>query len=593
VRIFITINKVDKRFGSKVIFDEATFSIGEDQKIGIVGRNGSGKSTLCKMILGEDEPDDGEIVLSKHMRLGYIEQHDPFEPDETVLSFLMRYTGKEDWECGKVAGKFQIKNELFNDKLIGELSGGYQTRVKIISMLLQDPNFLILDEPTNFLDVQTQLLMERFLNSYKGGYLIVSHDREFLMDTCSETLDVSMGKLVFYPVKINTFLNDKEERELQRVKTQQNVMIKQKQLQTFINKNRAKASGAAQARNKQKQLDRLTFEERVAPERTVRIKMPHLKNLRKGRALECKELSIGYGEKVIVDNINLLIDKGAHVAILGENGQGKTTFLRTIAEELSLLDGRYKWGHEIEISYYAQHVYQGIADVDTVYSYLERSSDKGVLRQEILNMAGSFLFQNEDVEKSVSVLSGGERARLCMAGMLLKKADVYLFDEPTNHLDFETIEALSRSLKGFNGTVIFVSHSRSFIQSVVNQIVEINDGKLRDFPGGYDEYLYHLKQKMEDPDDVSTISDKSNETGKPQKVDKAKYEQLKKAKNKVKKIEKSISNLTMEKNRLEKKLSSDAEAFTVDNTDLLQKLVTKIEIAEEEYLTLLQEIEQG
>ena len=253
MRVLLQLNSIHKSYGPDVILDDVTLSVNEGQKIGVIGRNGAGKSTLCKIITGHEEADSGTVSKSAHFRLAYLEQHDPYTLDETVLNFLTRYTSKEEWKCGKIAARFQLKNGLLTTP-IGELSGGYRTRVKLTSMLLAEPNFLILDEPTNYLDLKTLILFEEFLNDYQGGFFVVSHDREFLKKTCKHTLEIENGECTLYPGNVEQFLIFKEEQKSQAESYNKNILTKQKQLQKFVDRFRAKASKASQARSKMKQI---------------------------------------------------------------------------------------------------------------------------------------------------------------------------------------------------------------------------------------------------------------------------------------------------------------------------------------------------
>ncbi len=492
--VLLQVNNVHKSYGPNVIFDDASVILTSEQKIGLIGRNGAGKSTLCKMITGHEELDGGLIRKSPDLKLSYLEQQDPFKPEENVLDFLMRYTGKEEWQCGETAWRFQLDHELL-EKPIKNLSGGYQTRVKLVSMMLREPNFLILDEPTNYLDLSTLLLLENFLQDYNGGFIIVSHDREFLKRTCDETLEVENGQLTIYPGKIEDYFAFKTEQKEQALAYNKNIEAKKKQLQKFIDRFGAKASKASQARSKKKQIERLKPIEVDNPLATVKIKIPGVEK-RNGLALRCEDLAIGYPDKIVAQHIRVEALCGARVAILGDNGQGKTTFLRSIAGDLSPKSGTFRWGNGLKVAYYAQHVYQVIDPSLDVYSYLDSRAADGITSQDILNIAGNFLFKGEDVRKKVSVLSGGERARLCLAGMLLTKSNVLLLDEPTNHLDFETVEALGNGLKDFQGTIFFISHDRTFVNLVATEIFDVKDGKVLKYPGDYAEYVYYLEKTV-------------------------------------------------------------------------------------------------
>ena len=490
----LQLKDIHKSFGARVIFDEANVTLNSEQKAGFIGRNGAGKSTLCKIIIGQETADSGKVVQSADLRLSYLEQHDPFAPSESVLAFLKRYTGQETWRCGEVASRFQLKNELLETS-VKSLSGGYQTRVKLTAMLLSDPNFLILDEPSNYLDLKTLILLEEFLQDFDGGFVIVSHDREFLKKTCDHTLEAENGRLMLYPGTVEEYLLFKQEQQAQALRYNKSIESKREQLQAFVDRFKAKASKASQARSKMKQIEKLKTVEVAEAQGTVHIRIPSMQR-RNGVAFRCKELAIGYPEKLVAKKIHMDVDHGAHVAVLGDNGQGKTTFMRTIAGDLPPKGGEFRWGFNCSVAYYAQHIVASLDPTHDVLTHLESQAAGSVTRQEVLAMAGSFLFKGNDVKKSVSVLSGGECARLCLAGLLLKKSSVLLLDEPTNHLDFETVEALGAALRQFHGTVFFISHDRTFVNMIATQILEVKDGAVIQYAGSYADYVYHLELQV-------------------------------------------------------------------------------------------------
>jgi ATP-binding cassette subfamily F protein 3 len=496
LRTLLQVNNIHKAYGAQVIFNDASVAISEDQKIGVIGRNGAGKSTLCKIIVGIEEADGGTIQKSKHLRLAYLEQHDPYKLDETVTSFLTRYTGKEEWECGKVGARFQLKNEILATQ-IGDLPGGFRTRVKLTSMLLKDPNLLILDEPTNYLDLKTLILLEEFLQDYRGGFLIVSHDREFLKKTCSQTLEIENGSCTLYPGNVEEYLLFKEEQSQQIESYNRGILAQKKHLEAFITRFKAKASKAGQARSMMKKMERLKTIDTGHSMANVKLKIP---NVEKNNlpSFRCDSLDIGYPERKVAAGITMDFNQGDHVAVLGDNGQGKTTFMRTIAGDLKALGGAYRWGHGLKVGYYAQHVLSSLDPESDVLTHLSNKAGPEILRQDILNLAGSFLFKGDDVLKRVSILSGGEKARLCLAGLLLSKSEVLLLDEPTNHLDFETVESLGRALKTFDGTVFFIAHDRTFVNMLATQIVEVKNGTVMRYPGNYEEYVYSMETKVYD-----------------------------------------------------------------------------------------------
>lgn len=493
--VVLQLNDAHKRYGDQDLLDGASCALADDQKVGLIGRNGAGKSTLCRVLLGDEELDAGEVVRSRKLRLGYLRQHDPFLSGETVREFLMRDSGQPDWRCGEVAWEFQFPDAVL-DRPIKELSGGWQTRAKLAALLLHEPNMLILDEPTNFLDLRTQMLLEHFLQHFEAGVLVVSHDREFLKKTCNRTLEISRGQLTMYPGDVDSYLANVEERKEHDLRVNATTLAKRRQLETFIAKNKARASTATQAKNKAKQLDRLKLIEIQGAEAEVRLHFPDI-DPRQGPAVRTEHLSIGYPERTIAEDVHLEIDHGWRVGVVGDNGQGKTTFLRTICGSLLPIAGAVNWGFGCEIGIYAQHVYTTLPQNDTVLEYLEHQAAPHTSPQYIKDVAGSFLFSGELVEKKIKVLSGGERARLVLAGLLLKQHNVLVLDEPANHLDVETVEALADALTRFQGTVIFTTHDRHLMHRVATHVIEVRGGRVVSYPSSYDDYVYRMQNEID------------------------------------------------------------------------------------------------
>ena len=330
--VLLQIQGAEKSFGDQRLLDGASATLTDDVKVGFVGRNGAGKSTLLRVLLGEEELEKGEVVRHPNLQVGYLRQHDVFLPGESALEFLMRDSGQPDWKCGEVAGEFELKGSYLHGP-ISALSGGWQTRVKLASLLLHEPNLLLLDEPTNFLDVRTQILLEHFLRHYSKAALIVSHDRSFLQATCDHTLELARGKLTMYPGKIESFLVFQAERREHDERVNAAVQVKQKHLQRFIDKNRARASTASQARSKGKQLERLQTVEIAEDLPTAAIRAP-IVTPRKGPAVRMIDLSIGYPDRTVATGLNIEVEHGQRAAIVGDNGQGKTTLLRTLVGSL-------------------------------------------------------------------------------------------------------------------------------------------------------------------------------------------------------------------------------------------------------------------
>ncbi len=589
----LQITKAVKHYGDQVILDEAEATFSDSVKVGFIGRNGAGKSTLLRILLGEEELDSGEVVRASSLRLGYLRQHDPFLPDETALQYLMRDSGEPDWKCGEVAGQFELKGSYLEGP-IAKLSGGWQTRVKLAALLLHEPNLLLLDEPTNFLDLRTQILLEHFLQSHRSACLIVSHDRAFLAATCDHTLDLSRGKLTAFPGKVDAYLEYQRDKRIHEERSNVSILAKRRHLEEFIAKNKARAATATLAKSKAKQLERLELTAIASDEPTARIRAPRVEP-RKGQALRCRDLVIGYPERQIAADIHLEIDHGSRAAVVGDNGQGKTTFLRTLVESLKPLNGEVRWGYGCQIGVYAQHVYTSLPEGQTVIEYLRKQAAFGKKEQEILEVAGALLFRRGHVEKPISVLSGGERARLCLAGLLLSQYNVLILDEPGNHLDVDTVEALAEALLEYQGTVIFTSHDRHFTKRVATCIVEVRDGRVTNYSGQYEAYVYKVNKEIEAGErELTTARTRLPESvAKPSKAaSRSAQKNERELRKEIKTLEKMIAQLDEEKRSLDAQLlkSTDAtEALRLHNE--VTTLTGQLAEAEERWCQLQGDIE--
>jgi len=591
VPVVLQLNDAHKRYGDQDLLDGASCALADDQKVGLIGRNGAGKSTVCRILLGDEELDAGEVVRSRKLRLGYLRQHDPFKDGETVREFLIRDSGQPDWRCGEVAWEFQFPDAVL-DKPVRSLSGGWQTRAKLAALLLHDPNMLILDEPTNFLDLRTQMLLEHFLQHFDAGCLVVSHDREFLKKTCTHTLELSRGRLTLFPGNVDAYLANVEERREHDRRVNATTLSKRRQLETFIAKNRARASTASQARNKAKQLERLELIHIEDEEAQIRLHFPEI-DPRQGPAVRTEHLSIGYPDYTVAEDVHVEIDHGWRVGVVGDNGQGKTTFLRTICNSLPPVAGRVNWGYGCEVGVYAQHVYTSLPNNDTVYEYLEHQAAPLTSPQYIKDVAGSFLFSGQLIEKKICVLSGGERARLVLAGLLLKQHNVLVMDEPANHLDVESVEALADALTRFKGTVIFTSHDRHFMHRVATHVIEVRAGRVVSYPASYDDYVYRMEKEIDTglraahtvatPGNVQPIAPAAERKGSSRSD--------RDAQKKLKAVERKIAKLDDEK----KTTAADLLTVTVaEEAQRLQAELTRLtaELAalEDEWLLLSEEV---
>ncbi len=498
----LQLQKGFKNFADKVLFSDASFSINEGEHVGVIGPNGAGKTTLFKILIGQETLDSGEIVRSQQLRIGYLEQESDWSLDQTSEVYLQENCLKPIWELKQLGEELGLTQWHFSQPLRA-LSGGYRMRMKLLYLIGQEPNLMLLDEPTNFLDLESVLALEKFLQNYSGAFLLISHDREFLKRTTEATLEVEAGDITKFPGHIDDYFEQKTQlREILEAQSA-NQALKRKNIQDFVDRFRAKATKAKQAQSRMKQLEKM--EEITLKQLPVRARIHIPLPSHKGKeVLSLQNADLGYStvdananesaKRCILQNVNLRLERGMHLGIVGYNGAGKSTLLKSLAGRLPLLAGERTVGYQVKLSYFAQHVSEDLYAEDTVLQAMQSAAHPDVLAQEILNMAGSLLFSGDSVHKKIKVLSGGEKSRVALGQILLQKSPLLLMDEPTNHLDFETVEAMTEALQSYPGTVVAVSHDRGFIGRISKQILEIRDGRVEMYPGSYDDYVWSLEK---------------------------------------------------------------------------------------------------
>lgn len=545
-----------KAFGAQLIFDQATFSINEGEHVGVIGPNGAGKSTLFKILIDEEDLDEGNVIRSQSLRLGYLSQHDHWGPEDTGHSYLERVCKIPVWQA-KALGKDLQVSEATLDLPILSLSGGFRMRIKLIGLLGMNPNLMLLDEPTNYLDLETTLLLERFLQNYEGAFLLISHDREVLRRTTDHILEVEGGEVVKYNGNIDDYFEQKELLRTQLEAQAQGQALKRKAILDFVNRFGAKATKAKQAQSRMKSLEKMeNIELKALPVRAA-IQIPSPPHVGKS-VLQLDKVALGYPGKKVLSDVNLEIKRGDHVAVVGFNGQGKSTLLKGLAGTLKPLSGQREVGYQVELAIFNQHVIEVLNPHHTVFESLEEVTSGHTTSQEIRNMAGSLLFSSDHIEKKIKVLSGGEKSRVALGRILLQKVPCLILDEPTNHLDFQTVEALTQALRSYAGTVIVVSHDRGFVRRVGSKILEVNNGKVHLYPGTYDEYVWSLQQNL--------IYQKVEEVKPSKKVEEAPVTKRSMSKEQNKKLR----SIEREMEKLEKQMASLEE----ENKDLNQKIVS-------------------
>jgi ATP-binding cassette subfamily F protein 3 len=529
----LSVASLSKRYGSQVVFDNVSWAVPDGARVGLTGPNGAGKSTLLKIIAGAIEPDDGQVAVPKGTLIGYLPQHIIGIGGVTVLdhalaafselhelekrretlehqlatvdpssdgyaAILDRYTAVcEEWEH---RARYDIESETETvlhglgftgadmDRDCSELSGGWQMRVALAQLLLRRPDVLLLDEPTNYLDLEARTWLEEFLAAYPGTVILVAHDRYFLDVAVDRIAEVLHGRITDYEMNYTRYLAERETRMELAHAAYENQKVEIERIESFISRFRYQASKAALVQSRIKQLERI---ERLPPpeghDRELRIRLPEAE--RSGRiVLEGKGLTKRYGDHVVYDHADLLIERGQRVAIVGPNGAGKTTLLKMLAELIPLDGGERKLGHNVRMGYFAQDHAEMLTTTRTLLDEM-LSVATAETAPHVRALLGAFLFSGDAVEKRVGVLSGGERSRLALAKILLEPRNCLLLDEPTNHLDLTAKEVLLAALVAYGGTIVIVAHDRYILDKLPTHVIEVGTGKTVLYHGNYEDYL--------------------------------------------------------------------------------------------------------
>jgi ATP-binding cassette subfamily F protein 3 len=516
----LTISQVSKSFGADVLFEEVSLQVNRGDRLGLIGANGSGKSTLFSLILGRDDPDRGTIQLQRNARMGFLPQENAPVGEETVLQLAtlrdLRTLDLVQSETNSDPGETDFEREVKAKRVLSglafrtkdfdrpakEFSGGWIMRAHLARLLVDEPDLLLLDEPTNHLDLETVVWLQKYLQTYSGALLLISHDRAFLNALVTRIVELDRQQLSFYTGNYDDFVIQKEARRSQHLAAYKNQQRQIDKLQTFIDRFGAKNTKAAQAQSKRKELARI---ERIdAPENesaSIRFRFPQPS--RSGaRVITLAQVSHSYGETKVYNDLNLEVERGQRTVLVGPNGAGKSTLLKLIAGVIPVQAGRRELGYNVELGYFSQH---RVEMFDLSRAVLAEASDvsKPVAEQTVRSQLGAFLFSGDDVFKPVSVLSGGEKSRLALAKLLLDPPNFLVMDEPTTHLDMRSIEALISALNQYEGTLVFVSHDVHFIRSLATSVLHVQPGQIRFYPGSYD---YFVEKAAADSNKVSDLS---------------------------------------------------------------------------------------
>jgi ATPase components of ABC transporters with duplicated ATPase domains len=630
----ISIQNVKKRYGRQILFDDLSISFVSGQRIGLIGANGSGKTTLLRLIMGVEKPDAGVVAVPADCTIGHLPQEvevlgarsplsivlEPFEHllnvEDAYESIARSLADREGPAFKKAMGKIdKLQNDLeYHDVFslvsraksilaglgvpsdkwegpVSALSGGYRMRVVLGRLLLMQPRVLLLDEPTNHLDLDSLIWLEKFLERFSGTIIAVSHDREFLNRMTRATAEIQGGRITVYKGNYDGYMAFKAEREASLKNTTRNLERKIAQTERFIERFRAKATKASAVQSRVKLCESLREELPVLPEntRTIHFSFP-LSRQSGGVPLKIEHLSVAYdGTAPVFSDLGFTVTRGDKIAVVGPNGTGKTTLLKVLAQQITPVEGTVTIGHNADIRYFGQHVLELLQPHKTLFETIADVSGSGE-RTYIQNVLGAFLFSGEDVNKTVSVLSGGEKSRLALATILSKTGNVLILDEPTNHLDIQSIEILASALEDFTGTVIFVSHNEYFISRIANRIMEMRPGVFRDFSGTIGQYHSYLEAgylKDEDAAVQSGASSVKSEASDKQKRMKTR-EARKQLDRKIEKIENEIGQKEREMQSLAAILHDPANS---SNFGLLHETLQKLETVKKKNEELMGEWE--
>lgn len=612
--IILQANKIERSFAGEVLFDNINLQVDERDRIALVGKNGAGKSTLLKILVGEEEPTSGEINKKKDISLSYLAQDSRFESENTIYDEMLhvfnnlrrteRQLRQMELEMGEKSGEdldklmsdydrlsenfrqaggftyeadirailngFKFDESMWQMK-IAELSGGQNTRLALAKMLLEKPNLLVLDEPTNHLDIETIAWLENYLINYSGALLIVSHDRYFLDKVATITLDLTKHSLDRYVGNYSRFVELKEQKLVTEAKNYEKQQKEIAALEDFVNRNLVRASTTKRAQSRRKQLEKMERLDKPEAGKKAANMTFQSEKTSGNVVLTVENTAIGYDGEVLSQPINLDLRKMNAIAIVGPNGIGKSTFIKSIVDQIPFIKGVKRFGANVEVGYYDQ-TQSKLTPSNTVLDELWNDF-KLTPEVEIRNRLGAFLFSGDDVKKSVGMLSGGEKARLLLAKLSMENNNFLILDEPTNHLDIDSKEVLENALIDFDGTLLFVSHDRYFINRVATHVLELSENGSTLYLGDYDYYVEKkATAEMSQPEEAST----SNQAKEASPVND--YQAQKESQKEVRKLMRQIESLEAEIEELESQSQAISEQMLETNdADKLMELQAELD----------------
>ena len=640
----ISIENLKVEFGVKPLFSEANFVINDKDRIALVGKNGAGKSTLLKIICGKQQPTSGIVAIPSDTTIGYLPQVMKLTDDTTVreetrkafanntqmkeridrmerelnertdyeseeyMSLVERFTQEHEryLMLGGEGYEAEIERTLMGlgfvrtdfERPTNEFSGGWRMRIELAKILLQRPDVLLLDEPTNHLDIESIQWLEQFLAQNSGAVVLVSHDRAFINNVTNRTLEISCGQVIDYKVKYDEYVVLRKERREQQLRAFENQQKEIADMRAFIERFRYQATKAVQVQQKIKQLEKIVpIEVDEVDNSAMHLKFPPC--LRSGDyPVICDGVSKSYGEHLVFADVTFTIKRGEKVAFVGKNGEGKSTLVKCIMNEIPF-DGTLKIGHNVQIGYFAQNQAQLLDESLTVFQTIDYVA-KGDIRLRINDILGAFMFGGEESDKKVKVLSGGERSRLAMIRLLLEPVNLLILDEPTNHLDMQSKDVLKEAIRAFDGTAIIVSHDREFLDGLVTKVYEFGGGKVREHLGGIYDFLRHKNidslQQLEisspKPSDANeVVAEVISENKKNYAERKEQQKKVKKAEKAVKASEEKIAQMEARIKELDKMLTNPKYATDMKLIEEYSQTMKALDEENDRWMQLSEELE--
>ena len=617
----IRLESISKSYPSGDLFSNVNIFLKRGMRAGLVGPNGAGKTTLLKIMLGEELPDSGNILKDKTITIGHLAQDIVSSTEKTILKQVLRaypeiieleteinnltdslskdaknnnliemlgecqnrFEALGGWSLEKKAKKILsglgfVENQ-FNSSM-EDLSGGWRMRVALATILLQEPDILFLDEPTNHLDLEATIWLESFLSGWKGGIVMISHDREFLDRSINHTMEIDFKKVVLYKGNFTDYIASKSLRQEQQRNAYRNQQKQIKETERFIDRFRYKNTKSTQVQSRVKMLDKMKKVEAPSDQKSeINLILPE-PTRSPLNVISCRNVKKSYGSLEVFSELEMVVERGQKIGLVGKNGAGKSTLLKMLAGVEGVTSGAVRLGNSVVRSYYAQHQLEILEIRDTVYESIEKVSP-GWSETDIRKYLGSFLFSKDEVEKLVKVLSGGEKARLAMARMLIEPSHLLLLDEPTNHLDMISRNVLENAMMNYNGAIICISHDRHFLNQITNTTCEVGNGKIKLYEGNYEYYEWKKEPHKEDK-----VKKKKVEVNDESKVN---YKDRKKLRNRLSWISKRYMIIDSELDLLKNILEDPKNGKDYEK---LQEATVKMSNLELEYLTLIEEEER-